>query len=99
MESAITTSIPVFLALGLVVLFPTAIFFGELRLISKSTWTVFLLHNVINAFSMPLIINGFIKINGALGVIFTPTNEGILTSLLMGAAGLILYWRRMKNSL
>ena len=99
LESALTTSIPVFLAIGLVVLFPTAILFGELRLISKSTWTVFLLHNVINAFSMPLLINGFIKVNGTLGTIFTPTNEGILTSLLMGAAGLILYQRRMKNGL
>jgi len=99
LESALTTSFPVFLAIGLVVLFPTAILFGELRLISKSTWTVFLLHNVINAFSMPLIINGFIKVNGTMGTIFTPTNEGIVTSLLMGAVGLILYQRRMKNGL
>jgi membrane protease YdiL (CAAX protease family) len=99
LESALTTSIPVFLAIGLFVLFPTSILFGELRLISKSTWTVFLLHNVINAFSMPLIINGFIKVNGTMGTIFTPTNEGILTSLLMGAAGLLLYRRRMKNGL
>jgi membrane protease YdiL (CAAX protease family) len=98
LESALTTSIPVFLAIGLFVLFPTSILFGELRLISKSTWTVFLLHNVINAFSMPLIINGFIKVNGTLGTIFTPTNEGILTSLLMGAAGLLLYQRRMKQN-
>jgi membrane protease YdiL (CAAX protease family) len=97
LESALTTSVPVFLAIGLFVMFPTAILFGELRLISKSTWTVFLLHNVINAFSMPLIINGFIKVNGAMGVIFTPTNEGIVTSLLMGAAGLLLYQRRMKQ--
>jgi len=98
LESALTTSMPVFLAIGLFVLFPTAILFGELRLISKSTWTVFLLHNVINAFSMPLIINGFIKVNGTMGVIFTPTNEGIITSLLMGAAGLYLYSRRMKQN-
>jgi membrane protease YdiL (CAAX protease family) len=98
LESALTTSFPVFLVLGLIVLFPTAILFGELRLISKSTWTVFLLHNVINAFSMPLLINGFIKVNGTLGTIFTPTNEGILTSLLMGAAGLLLYQRRMKQN-
>jgi membrane protease YdiL (CAAX protease family) len=98
LESALTTSIPVFLAIGLFVLFPTAILFGELRLISKSTWTVFLLHNVINAFSMPLLINGFIKVNGTMGTIFTPTNEGIVTSLLMGAAGLLLYQRRMKQS-
>jgi len=97
LESALTTSFPVFLALGLIVLFPTAILFGELRLISKSTWTVFLLHNVINAFSMPLLMNGFIEADGTMGTIFTPTNEGIVTSLLMGAAGLFLYQRRMKQ--
>jgi membrane protease YdiL (CAAX protease family) len=98
LENSLTTSIPVFLVIGFLVMFPTAILFGELRLISKSTWTVYLLHCVINAFSMPLIINGFIKVNGAMGFVFTPTNEGILTSLLMGAAGLLLYQRRMKQS-
>jgi membrane protease YdiL (CAAX protease family) len=98
LASALTTSIPVFLAIGFFVMFPTAILFGELRLISKSTWTVFLLHNMINAFSMPLILNGFIKVNGTMGTIFTPTNEGIVTSLLMGAAGLLLYQRRIKQN-
>jgi membrane protease YdiL (CAAX protease family) len=98
LESSLATSIPVFLAIGFLVMFPTAILFGELRLISKSSWTVFLLHCMINAFSMPLILNGFIKINGVGGTIFTPTNEGILTSLLMGAAGLFLYQRRMKQN-
>jgi membrane protease YdiL (CAAX protease family) len=98
LASALTTSIPVFLAIGFFVMFPTSILFGELRLISKSTWTVFLLHNILNAVSMPLIMNGFIKVNGTMGTIFTPTNEGILTSLLMGAAGLYLYQRRMKQN-
>ncbi len=98
LESALTTSIPVFLAIGFFVMFPTAILFGELRLISKSTWTVFLLHCVINAVSMPLLMNGFIEAKGVTGVLFTPTNEGIITSLLMGAAGLLLYQRRMKQN-
>jgi len=97
LESSITTSFPVFIALGLFVLFPTAILFGELRLISKSNWTAFLLHCVINAVSTPLLMNGFIEAEGLAGTIFSPTNEGILTSLLMGAAGLLLYQRRMKN--
>jgi hypothetical protein len=97
LKSALLTSIPVFLIIGFFVMFPTAILFGELRLISKSTWTVFLLHCVLNAFSIPLLMNGFIKADGTMGAIFTPTNEGIITSLLMGAAGLILYQRRIKN--
>jgi membrane protease YdiL (CAAX protease family) len=97
LKSSITTSIPIFLIIGLFVMFPTAILFGELRLISKSVWPAFILHNVINALSMPLIINGFIKVNGSMGTIFTPTNEGIFTSILFGAAGLILYQYRIKK--
>lgn len=97
LESAITTSIPVFIGLAYLIQIPTSILFGELRLISKSTWTVFLLHQVINAVSMPLLINGFIKINGVLGTIFTPTNEGIFVSFLFGIVGWFLYKYRTKN--
>ncbi len=97
LNSAITTSIPVFLIAGYIVMFPTAILFGELRLLSKSVWPVFILHNVINALSMPLLINGFIKLNGPLGFIFTPTNEGVITAILFGAAGWMLYQYRMKK--
>jgi membrane protease YdiL (CAAX protease family) len=97
LNSAITTSLPVFILTGYLVMFPTAILFGELRLLSKSVWTAFLLHCVINALSMPLLINDFIKLNGTAGVILTPTNEGIFTSLLFGAAGWMLYQYRMKN--
>ncbi len=97
LQSFMTTSLPVFLLLALIGLIPTAIFFGELRLASKSVWPAFILHNVINAVSMPLIINGFIRLNGPLGTIFTPTNEGIFTSILFGVAGWFLYQYRMKT--
>ncbi len=97
LKAAVSTSIPVFLVIGLFAMFPTAILFGELRLLSKSVWPVFILHNVINALSMPLLINGFIKVNGTMGVIFTPTNEGIVTSVLFGVAGWMLYRYRIKK--
>jgi hypothetical protein len=97
LNSAVTTSIPVFILTGYLVMFPTAILFGELRLLSKSVWPVFILHNVINALSTPLLINGFLKLNGPLGFIFTPTNEGIVTSILFGVAGWMLYQNRMKH--
>ncbi|MBK9604767.1 MAG: CPBP family intramembrane metalloprotease [Anaerolineales bacterium] len=97
LESALTTSIPVFLVTGYIVMFPTSILFGELRLLSKSVWPVFILHNIINALSMPLLMNGFIKVNGPLGFVFTPTNEGIITSILLGVAGWMLYQYRMKK--
>lgn len=95
LTSAITTSIPVFLAIGLVVQIPTAVLFGELRLASQSTWPVFLLHQMINALSMPLLINGFIAGEGPLAPIFTPTNEGLLVSAAFGYVG----WRIMRHRL
>jgi len=97
LNSAITVSLPVFLLMGYIVMFPTAILFGELRLISKSVWPVFVLHNVINALSMPLLINGFIHVDGPLGTILTPTNEGLFVSLLFGLTGWMLYKHRMKQ--
>lgn len=99
LNSFMTTSLPVFLALGLISLIPTAILFGELQLASKSTWPAFILHNLINGLSMPLIINGFIKVNPPLGTFLTPTNEGILTSLLLGAAGLIIFKTQIATTL
>lgn len=98
LENSIATSIPVFLVLGLFSILFTSILFGELRLISKSVWPVLILHEIINGLSMPLIFNGFIKLHGPLGVIFTPTNEGMITSILLGFAGWMLYQRRTKNA-
>jgi membrane protease YdiL (CAAX protease family) len=98
LENSIGTSIPVFLVLGLFSVIVTSILFGELRLISSSVWPVFVLHEVVNGFSLPLIFNGFIKLNGTAGVIFSPTNEGIVTSILLGFAGWKLYQYRTKKS-
>ena len=98
LQTYLTTSIPVFIAIGLFDLFPTAILFGELRLLSKSVWPVFILHCVVNGLSMPLILNGFIKLNGWLGVVFSPTNDGIVTSILLGLIGLALYRYRTKTT-
>ncbi len=97
LQSYLTVSLPVFLVIGLFVMFPTAILFGELRLLSKSVWPVFILHCVINGVSTPLILNGFIKLNGWMGVVFAPSNEGIVTSILFGIAGLMLYQYRTKK--
>jgi membrane protease YdiL (CAAX protease family) len=100
LESFLTTSLPVFIFTALIALLPTAILFGELRLLSKSTWPVFLLHNIVNAVSLPLIMNGFIEHrNGIMETIFTPTSEGIFICILQGAAGLALYQYRMKNNI
>ena len=58
---------------------------------------MFILHNMINALSMPLLINGFIEVKGALAPVFTPTNEGILVSLVFGVVGWFLMQYRLKK--
>jgi membrane protease YdiL (CAAX protease family) len=90
-------SLTIFLVIAFFDLIPTAMLFGELRLLSKSVWTAFILHQLINALSMPLILNGFITLNGAMGIVFSPTNDGIVTSIFLGAAGWMLYRHRTKN--
>ncbi len=92
-----TTGISTFLVIGLLDLLPTAILFGELRLISKSVWPVFILHNLINGLSMPLILNAFIQLNGTAGVLLSPTNDGIFTSILLGVIGVWLYRQRVAQ--
>lgn len=97
LQAATPYGLPVFLLIALIGLFPTAVLFGELRLHSQSVWPVFILHNSINALSMPLMLNGFIASNGWLSLLVSPTNDGLLTALLLGAAGWWLYQQRMKN--
>lgn len=97
LQAAAPYGVPIFLVIGLIVLFPTAFFFGELRLISKSVWTVFLLHCVVNAVSIPLLLNGFITSSNWGSLIVSPANDSILMSLLMGLAGYWIYRKRTKG--
>ena len=65
--------------------------------VSKSVWPVFILHNIVNGLSMTLILNGFVELNGLMGTILSPTNDGIVTSILFGVVGLLLYRYRMTK--
>ena len=74
-----------------------ALAYGELRLLSKSTWTTWLMHNMANALSFALVSGGFIRLAGGFsGALLSPGTEGIVHSLLMGVVGLGLYFYR-KN--
>jgi membrane protease YdiL (CAAX protease family) len=68
-----TSSLAIFLLLALIDMFPTAFLFGEIRLLSKSVWPAFILHQLLNALSMPLLLSGFIALNGTLGLFLSPT--------------------------
>ncbi len=97
LEPFLTADLNTFIITAFFVMFPTAILFGELRLLSKSVWPAFIFHCVINGFSLPLLLDGFIELNGLPGTILSPTNEGILVSILFGLVGLFLYRYRMSR--
>lgn len=95
LQAHTSLSVPTFIGLAFLVLPFHALAYGELRLLSQSVWTTWLLHTVANAVSLGLISGGFILLNSNLaGVIFSPGTEGVLYSLLMGVIGLGLYQRR-----
>ena len=85
-----------FLALGLLVLWPTAAFFGEVRQASGSVWSAVLLHALVNAISMPLVLDGFIHTNNWGSLFISPTNDSVLMAILMGAAAWWLHRRNQK---
>lgn len=91
------TSVTVFLLTALFSIFPTALLFGEIRLLTKSVWPVFILHQMVNAVSLPLLLNGFITLNGFWGHVFSPTNDGFITSIVIGLAGFWFYRHRMQE--
>lgn len=76
-----------------------ALVYGELRLLSRSVWTSWLLHTVGNALSLTLITHGFVTMTrDPAGLILSPGMEGAVTAVLMGLIGLGLYARRKKTA-
>lgn len=77
-----------FVVLGFVALFPTALVFGELRLKTNSVWPAYIAHNITNAISAQLIIDGFIKFKPNADFIFSPNTDGLIMMILFWAIGL-----------
>lgn len=99
LETHTSLSVPAFILLSFLVLPFQALAYGELRLLSKSVWPVWLLHNVANAISLPLLSYGFVTLKtGFSGVLLSPGTEGIVHSLLMGLIGYGMYQYRMRKS-
>lgn len=88
----------VFLPLVILSMSLAGILFGEIRLITNSTWPALIMHTVSNMLIMALLIGGFLEINPAVEEFFTPSWEGILTMILITAAGLWLYRRRIPKN-
>lgn len=93
-----TLNLPAFILLAFLVLPLQALAYGELRLVSKTVWTTWLLHNVANAISLPLFTAGLISpAGGVAGVLLNPGTAGVLYSFLMALAGYGLYRYRKNN--
>jgi membrane protease YdiL (CAAX protease family) len=77
-----------FIILGILGLFPTAFVFGELRLKTNSVWPAYIAHNITNAISAQLVIEGFFKFKPNTIFIFSPNLDGIIMMVLFWAVGL-----------
>jgi len=67
-----------FIVMGLLGIFPTALVYGELRLKTDSLWPAFLAHNVTNAMSAQLVMEGFVHLKPNAELFFTPGLDGLL---------------------
>jgi membrane protease YdiL (CAAX protease family) len=86
-----------FIILGILGLFPTAFVFGELRLKTNSVWPAYIAHNITNAISAQLVIEGFIKFKSNAGLIFSPNLDGIVMMILFWAVGLWMIQKKRQK--
>ena len=83
-----------FIVLGIVGIFPTALVLGELRLKTNSVWPAYIAHNITNALSAQLMIEGFIRFKPNAELLFSPNTDGLVMIVLFWAVGLWMLKRR-----
>lgn len=96
--NTIHLSLPAFLFNGMLVLIPTAAFFGELRLWTGSVWPVFVLHNMVNALSLPFYLDGYLRLLQPMAFLASPTNESALCGAIFAVLAWLIYRRRKARS-
>jgi hypothetical protein len=74
------------------------ILFGEIRLITSSTWPAWLMHMMSNIIILTLLIDGYVEVDSKTEILFTPSWEGILTMIAITLAGLWLYRQKIQKS-
>lgn len=83
-----------FIILGLIGIFPTALVLGELRLKTGSVWAPYIAHNITNALSAQLMIDGFFKFKPGMDLIFSPNTDGVIMIVLFLGIG---FWMMRKK--
>jgi len=92
-------SLPALIGMAFLALPFHAAAYGELRLLSNSTWPAWMMHNFANAISLTLVSSSFVTlVPGFWSAILSPGTEGVLHSLLMGLMGYGLYRYRVGRS-
>ena len=86
-----------FIILGFIALFPTSLVFGELRLKTNSVWPAYIAHNITNALSAQLIVEGFFKFKPNAEFIFSPNTDGIIMMILFWALGLWMLGKQKEQ--
>ena len=74
------------------------IIFGEIRLITNSTWPAWLMHMMSNIIILTLLIDDYVEVDSKTEILFTPSGEGILTMIAITLAGLWLYRQKIQKS-
>ena len=97
LQAQTTLSATGLIVLSFFILPVQSLLYNELRQLSKTVWTAWLLHTLSNAASFALITGGFVILSGKYAAFFlTPSTEGILYALLMGVSGWALYKYRLR---
>lgn len=71
-----------FIVIALIGIFPTAIIYGELRLKSGSVFPAYIAHNMTNALSAQLILDGFVKIKPGAELLFSANVDSLVMLIL-----------------
>lgn len=83
-----------FIVFGIIGIFPTALVLGELRLKTNSVWPAYIAHNITNALSAQLVMEGFIKFKPNAELLFSPNTDGLVVIVLFWIAGVWMLKRR-----
>jgi membrane protease YdiL (CAAX protease family) len=87
-----------FILLGLFILIPSAVTYGQLRLLTNSIWPAVILHSVANGLTVAFITAGFIQQEPLAEAFFSPGNAGLVNTVLFTLAGVGLYYYRTRQA-
>ncbi len=87
-----------FIVLAIVGIFPTAFVLGELRLKTDSVLPAYIAHNLTNALSAQLVVEGFVRFKPNTELIFSPNTDGLVMMVLFWAVGLWMLKRQKRKT-